>query len=104
MQAMGMGNAGTSSAGGSWISTLIARMPYAYRLLTNITEKNPKYEIFQELEGRKAERVQKLSTNPTNESAAAIVVIVAGESRRKLKEFLPESDNEQRFNQDCKCR
>ena len=38
---MGQSNAGTSSAGQSFISTLVARMPYTYKILQNAIEANP---------------------------------------------------------------
>lgn len=59
--AMGMGNAGTSSAGPNFISTLIARMPYNYRVLQNAVERNPKYEIFNNLVVRPDERIRQQS-------------------------------------------
>lgn len=60
-QAFGMSNAGTSSAGSSWINTLVARMPYTYKLLKNATEKNPKYELFDDLLTRPTDRVRQQS-------------------------------------------
>lgn len=59
--AMGMGNAGTSSAGQSFISTLIARMPYTYKVLQNAIEANPKYELFNDLTSRKDQRLRQQS-------------------------------------------
>ena len=47
--AMGQGSAGTSSAGPNFISTLVSRMPYAYRAVQNALESNPKYDTFNEL-------------------------------------------------------
>lgn len=61
MNAMGHSNAGTSSAGQSFISTLIARMPYTYKVLHNAIESNPKYENFNDLDSRKEARVKQLS-------------------------------------------
>ena len=55
--AMGKGNAGTSSAGQGFISTLIARMPYTYKVLQNALEQNPKYEIFDKLQSRPDDRL-----------------------------------------------
>jgi hypothetical protein len=55
------GQAGTSSAGQSFISTLVARMPYTYKVLQNAIEANPKYDLFNDLTSRKDERSQQLS-------------------------------------------
>lgn len=63
-QAFGMGNAGssgTSSAGNSFISTLVARMPYTYKILDNALERNPKYDIFNNLITKPEERMSRQS-------------------------------------------
>jgi len=61
---MGMSNAGrsgTGSAGKSFISTLVARMPYTYRVLQNALELNPKYDTFNNLVTRPSKRVNQQS-------------------------------------------
>lgn len=50
---MGMSNAGTSSAGQSFMSTLVARMPYTYKVIQNAIEANPKYDAFKQLTSKK---------------------------------------------------
>jgi hypothetical protein len=57
----GMGNAGTSTAGPNFISTLVARMPYTYKVLQNALEQNPKYELFNNLVTRPETRVKRQS-------------------------------------------
>ena len=52
---------GSSSAGTSFISTIIAKMPYSYKILQNIETLNPKYEIFQDLAPARDDKLQKLS-------------------------------------------
>jgi hypothetical protein len=47
----------TSSAGKSFIGTVIARMPFSYQLIDRITELNPKYETFSKLGGDRESRV-----------------------------------------------
>lgn len=65
--AMGQGNyglpgsAGTSSAGQNFMSTLIARMPYTYKVLQNALAQNPKYDVFAKLTSRPDVRVQQQS-------------------------------------------
>lgn len=65
--AMGQGNygrpgtAGTSSAGQNFISTLIARMPYTYKVIQNAIEQNPKYELFDRLQTDPARRLSQQS-------------------------------------------
>lgn len=58
---MGMGNAGTSSAGSSFISTLVAKMPYTYKVLQNANERNPKYDLFRDIITRPQDRVRQQS-------------------------------------------
>ena len=58
---MGMGNAGSSSSGYSFISTIIARMPYTYKVLQNAFEKNPKYEVFNDLIPHPEQRIKQQS-------------------------------------------
>lgn len=72
---MGMGNAGTSSAGQSFISTLVARMPYTYRILQNAVEANPKYDIFSNLITRKDQRVQQQSILQQQDAGAGSILI-----------------------------
>ncbi len=72
---MGMGNAGTSSAGQSFISTLIARMPYTYKILQNAIEANPKYELFNDLTSRKDSRLRSQSIMQSNEGGAGMMMI-----------------------------
>ncbi len=47
----------TSSAGKSFIGTVIARMPFSYQLIDRITELNPKYETFSKLSADRETRV-----------------------------------------------
>lgn len=68
---MGMSNAGTSSAGQSFISTLIARMPYTYKVLQNALEANPKYDIFNELITRKENRLERQSILQSSDNIAS---------------------------------
>ena len=73
--ATGMGNAGTSSAGQSFISTLIARMPYTFKVLQNAIEANPKYDIFNDLTSRKEQRLRQQSVFQTDEGGAGMMMI-----------------------------
>lgn len=61
VNANGMSNAGTSSAGQSFISTLIARMPYTYRIIQNALEANPKYDAFEKIASSKEARIKNQS-------------------------------------------
>lgn len=72
---MGMGNSGTSSAGQSFISTLIARLPYTYKVLQNAIEANPKYELFNDLTSRKDQRLRQQSVFQANEGGAGMMMI-----------------------------
>jgi hypothetical protein len=72
---MGMGNSGTSSAGQSFISTLISRMPYTYKVLQNAIEANPKYDIFNDLTSRKEQRLRQQSVFQTDEGGAGMMMI-----------------------------
>lgn len=72
---MGMGNAGTSSAGQSFLSTLIARMPYTYKVLQNAIEANPKYELFNSLTSRKEQRLRQQSILQTDEGGAGMMML-----------------------------
>jgi len=65
--AMGMGSAGTISAGPNFISTLIARMPYTYKVLQNALEQNPKYDVFSNLVTRPDQRVAQQSVFQANQ-------------------------------------
>jgi len=55
------GRAGTSSAGQNFISTLIARMPYTYKVIQNALEQNPKYDMFADLVTKPQQRMYKQS-------------------------------------------
>jgi hypothetical protein len=74
--AMGMGNAGTSSAGQSFISTLVARMPYTYKVLQNAIEANPKYDLFNDLTSRKDQRLRQQSIFQSNEGGGAGMMMI----------------------------
>jgi len=39
----------TSSAGKSFIGTVVARLPFSYQLIDRINELNPKFETFSDL-------------------------------------------------------
>lgn len=67
--------AGTSSAGQSFISTLVARMPYNYRMLQNALDSNPKYDTFNKLITRREERIYKQSITQTQPEQAGNIVI-----------------------------
>ncbi len=71
----GSGGAGTSSAGQSFISTLVARMPYTYKVLQNAIEANPKYDLFNNLTSRKEQRVQQQSIFQSNEGGAGMMMV-----------------------------
>ena len=75
VNATGMGNAGTSSAGQSFLSTLIARLPYTFKVLQNAIEANPKYDIFNDLTSRKEQRLRQQSIFQTNEGGAGMMMI-----------------------------
>lgn len=51
----------TSSAGKSFIGTVVARLPFSYQLIDRITELNPKYEYFNKLVSDKDTRVNQQS-------------------------------------------
>jgi hypothetical protein len=70
-----MGAAGTSSAGQSFISTLVARMPYTYKVIQNAIEANPKYDLFNNLASRKEQRMQQQSIFQSNEGGAGMMMI-----------------------------
>lgn len=79
VNAFGMGStpgqAGTSSAGQSWISTLVARMPYTYKVLQNALEANPKYDVFNSLATRKDQRIQQQSLLQQQDAAAGMMMV-----------------------------
>lgn len=75
VNAMGQGNAGTSSAGSSWISTLVARMPYTYKVLQNAMDANPKYDVFNTLATRKEQRLQRQSVFAQQDEYAGTIMI-----------------------------
>lgn len=72
----GLENMGTSSAGSSFISTLVARMPYAYRLINNPEALNSRYEIFNQITSRRNERIEKMSVFQSGTELAAGGLIV----------------------------
>jgi len=74
--AMGMGSAGTSSAGPNFISTLIARMPYTYKVLQNALEQNPKYDVFNNLVTRPDQRVAQQSVFQAQPDAGAGQIMI----------------------------
>lgn len=53
--------ASVSSAGKSFIGTVIARLPFSYQLIDRITELNPKYETFNDLVSDRQSRVNQQS-------------------------------------------
>lgn len=55
------GNTVTTSAGKSFINTVIARLPFAYQIIENITALNPKYEVFADLASDRLTRVNQQS-------------------------------------------
>lgn len=69
------GQAGTSSAGQSFISTLVARMPYTYKVLQNAIDSNPKYDLFNNITSRKEQRVRQQSIFQTNEGNPGMMMI-----------------------------
>jgi hypothetical protein len=75
INAMGQANAGTSSAGSSWISTIVARMPYTYKVLQNAIDANPKYDIFNTLASRKDQRLQRQSVFAQQDEYAGTIMI-----------------------------
>ena len=53
---------GRSTTGSSrFMTTLLSKLPYAYGVLDNISEKNPKFEIFQNVPAKREDKIQKLS-------------------------------------------
>ncbi len=74
--AMGMGSAGTISAGPNFISTLIARMPYTYKVLQNALEQNPKYDVFSNLVTRPDQRVAQQSVFQAQPDAGAGQIMI----------------------------
>lgn len=61
---MGMQNSGKTSSGSnssSFISTLVAKMPFTYRLLQSAVDQNPKYDIFNRLATRPAYKAREQS-------------------------------------------
>jgi len=73
----GEGGSGQSTAGTSFMSTLVAKMPFSYKVLQNIEILNPKYEIFSKLAPNREEKLQKLSvTKPTqNDDVGGTILI-----------------------------
>jgi len=51
----------TTSAGKSFISTVIAKLPFSYQIIDNITSLNPKYEAFQDLASDRDSRIYQQS-------------------------------------------
>lgn len=50
-------NATTTSAGKSFINTVIARMPFSAQIIEDISRLNPKYEVFQDIAADREQRV-----------------------------------------------
>ena len=68
----------TSSAGKSFINTVMARLPFSYAMIDNITQLNPKYEVFQDLATDRASRVNQQSifrANPEDEMGIGSVLV-----------------------------
>ena len=61
--------AGTSSAGPSFISTMLARMPGGWQILKDIENVNPKYSTFDEISPSRDERLQRLSVSKPKSNA-----------------------------------
>jgi len=55
------GNTITTSAGKSFISTVIAKLPFSTAIIDNITALNPKYEVFADLASDRTTRVNQQS-------------------------------------------
>jgi hypothetical protein len=73
----GMSQGGTSSAGSSFISTLLVKTPFSYKILQNIEALNPKYEIFHDLASSRDEKLRKLSIAvPTSTDIAGGQIMV----------------------------
>lgn len=64
---MGMGNAGTSQAGKNFFSTLVARMPYTYKVIQNAINANPKYDMFNTLAAKRDQRLRRQSILQNND-------------------------------------
>lgn len=60
------GSTVTTSAGKSFINTVIAKLPFSYQVIENITALNPKYEIFQDLSSDRDSRVYQQSITKTD--------------------------------------
>ncbi len=55
------GQASTTSAGKSFINTVMARLPFAATIIDNVSKLNPRYEIFDQLAKDRYARVSQLS-------------------------------------------
>jgi len=73
---MGQANAGTSSAGQGFISTMVARMPYTHKVLHNAVESNPKFDIFDSLQSKKDIRVRNQSVFQDQDGVAGGQVLL----------------------------
>jgi hypothetical protein len=51
----------TTSAGKSFISTVIAKLPFSTAIIDNITALNPKYEVFADLASDRTTRINQQS-------------------------------------------
>lgn len=60
------GNTITTSSGKSFINTVMAKMPFAYQIIENITELNPKYELFKDLASDRKNRIDRQSVSKIN--------------------------------------
>jgi hypothetical protein len=56
----------TTSAGKSFINTVIAKLPFSYQIVDNITALNPKYEVFSDLSSDRDLRVNQQSVFKTD--------------------------------------
>ncbi len=55
------GSTQVTSAGKSFINTVIARIPFSYAIIDNITQLNPKYQLFNDLPATRQDRVERQS-------------------------------------------
>jgi hypothetical protein len=72
------GSTVTTSAGKSFMSTVLARMPFSVAIIDNISQLNPKYEVFQDLSQDRESRVNQQSvfrTDTENELGMGSVMI-----------------------------
>jgi len=68
----------TTSAGKSFINTVIAKLPFSYSVIENISALNPKYEVFQDLATDRDSRIYQQSifkTDMENELGLGTVLV-----------------------------